>query len=209
MDNPGEQVLNSYKKYLEEKHVENNALHELLNFRDYPLLINIRDPEYPHQTSQANEKFMFGDTEGGRKKVDPNTYYRLIDAFNPEIFMAMHDATIEDAVSASHEVPKKISKKMQKSFDRSKKWIQGVQQKNMIGPLVGGQFVDLRKNFIQYLNHASGIHFGDLGALVPQQRYQILDKCLEHVKSANSGSLVRFVSGQDHPCNVLFMIANF
>jgi queuine/archaeosine tRNA-ribosyltransferase len=207
MDNPGEKVLDSYKQYLQEKKIENNALHELLNFREYPLFINIRDPEYPHQTCQANEKFIFGDTGEGRKKVDPDTYFRIIKAFNPEIFIAMHDATIEDAVSVPNENPKKISKKMQKSFDRSQKWIPNEQHKNMIGPLVGGQFIDLRMKFLPLLIHASGIHFGDLSGLVPHKRYQILNECIDHVIDANMGSLVRFASGQDHPCNYCFRIS--
>jgi queuine/archaeosine tRNA-ribosyltransferase len=197
LENPGETVIDNFKKHLTEKGITNNALHEFLNFNNYPLYINIRDPQYPQQTCQANEKCIFGDTEGGRKKSDVESFYRYINALKPDLFTAMHDASTEDAPIAAA----KPTKKMTKSFERTKKWIPQTKVENMITPLVGGQYVELKKKCIPWTSQGSGIHLGEISNVEPQKRYEILTSTIDLIENEQ---LVRFISGQDHPCKFIF-----
>jgi queuine tRNA-ribosyltransferase subunit QTRTD1 len=207
------EMLPNFSSTLLEKY--NNSLHQFLNFKredNYTLLLTIRDSLYAQQTQLTNDRFIMGDTESGRKKLDVTQFIQHVKSYNTDIFVAMHDSSFgtgsgEPAPLLKSDIPKK---RISKALDRTTKWLQQQKQSSDVNSIMFGGVV-LHDSVITKsidLLDTKGIALGDFSSIVPSERYEFLGNTVKYIREKKDVNTVVLISGQDHPYEILECVSN-
>nr|CAG4710599.1 unnamed protein product [Naegleria fowleri] len=215
MENPSLDVLVKYKKDHPEKTLSN-----YLHLEKYPLFQTIRNVEFPYPTSHANEKGIYADLDKGRIKTSADEFTsQTFTLFNPTLFIGMYDTSIKCAVNGSFG----SGKQWKRAKTCSEKWGQHcvVKRQEIVD---SGKSLHIPEMFysVFYVND-------EMTTLLPQEYFsntnnikginidiaqmdnlEKIDKIKEHLKTKQKcdvEKLLLFISGKDHPLEVLECVA--
>lgn len=200
-----------------EKAQSHSALEQFLHLQGYAQLLSIRHNTFAHQTIQASDNAIIGDTESGKKKLTLQEYTTHVQHYAPHMAMLMHDHAFDTTTATAATTMDKLPKRLAKAVDRCNKWLpsQFASSYMAIVPWIGAQHMQVREKQWQQTivpllqQHSVVIHLGDMSMIAPEPvRYQVVDTCMQHIQQQQR-VLATMVAGQDHPCNVNWFLPKF
>ncbi|KAJ2667728.1 hypothetical protein GGH99_006586 [Coemansia sp. RSA 1285] len=133
------------------------------------LILDTLDPVVAVRTAKATSKAMGIDSEGGIRRLTPETFAHSVDLLQPDIAIPPADYIEEPLPSLTH------GKRISKSVSRSKKWLNEFlalkkSRVAVFAPVVGSRSTELREICAQGLlacDGISGYSFNDVCLQVP------------------------------------------
>ncbi|EFC40862.1 predicted protein [Naegleria gruberi] len=209
MENPSLEILT---KYLEKNPTK--TLKNYLHLEKYPFFQSIRNVEFPYPTSNANEKGIYADLEKGRSKfTDAEFCNHTFNMFKPDIFIGIHDTNIKCKVNDSFGT----SKQLKRAKTSTEKWGETCikkrqelvdKQQTGIPEMIYSVFYEseemtslIPEVFQNNTDNIKGINF-DIGHMDDLEKIVKIKESLKNQK-CDLEKLVFFISGKDHPLEVL------
>ncbi|KAJ2724232.1 hypothetical protein GGI07_002102 [Coemansia sp. Benny D115] len=147
---------------------------DLRKFIDLPsdevMLLDVQDPTVSKRTAKAGNGYMVVESEGGTRRLTPETFAKLVSRLHPDIVIPLADYVEEPLPSLTQ------GKRISKSVGRSTKWLDEYLAKAakdgpaVFAPVMGSRSAELRKIAAEKLSCAkdiAGYAFNDVCLDVP------------------------------------------
>ncbi|XP_019536016.2 queuine tRNA-ribosyltransferase accessory subunit 2 [Aedes albopictus] len=184
--------------------------------KDSISLLVLKDPAELCKPSFHEKDFVPIFSRSGRKNFTSERYMQLVEAFKPDVFVPLFDGDTD---------PESSKKRLQKSLDRTEKFVEqcieahrkstNLKQSSLLGPIVGGYNLKLRKESVKFLEpfkddlggyviaglHSNGSSAGDL-------KESNLLEVVSHACQLLPADKARFMFGAFSPGIVLKLVSN-
>ncbi|KAI8321999.1 tRNA-guanine transglycosylase [Martensiomyces pterosporus] len=164
------------------------------------LLLDTLDPVVATRAAKSTNKYMGIDSEGGIRRLTPETFAQLVSTLRPDIYIPLADYIEEPLPSLTQ------GKRIAKSVDRSTRWLDECLERitfpaAVFAPVMGSHSPELRDKCAQSLaarNNIDGYAFNDVCLSLPfEQKLALAQRSLGHLDASKPRYMLG-VSSPDH-----------